>query len=145
MVTQFPSLWDGHLLLMSVTRHRIELTPNVSCPAHSAPYRAGPRRMELERERVKKMKKEGVVEPAMTKWASTVVCSSEKDGILRFCADYCRLNAITVRDSHFIPGMDVRIDSLGQKNFSMLDKSSGYWKTEMDKADTMETSFVSHN
>ena len=54
-----------------------------------------------------------VIEPATSEWAAPVVFAPKKDGLLRFCVDYRRLNAVTVRDSYPIPWMHECIDSLG--------------------------------
>ena len=68
------------------------------------------------------MLKAGVIEPAESEWASPVVLVPKSDGSLRFCVDYRRLNALTVRDSFPLPRMDKYVDSLGDANvFTTLD------------------------
>lgn len=52
------------------------------------------------------MLKEGVVEPAISNWASPVLFAPKRDGRLRFCADYRKRNATTVRDTYPLPWMD---------------------------------------
>lgn len=37
-----------------------------------------------------------VVEHAHTEWASLIVLVPKKDRTTRFCADYCRLKAVTI-------------------------------------------------
>lgn len=72
------------------------------------------------------MLKVGVAELVTTKCSSLVVFVPKRDGILRFCADFRRLNAATVRDSYPIPRMDVRSDSVEKaRMFSTLDANSG--------------------
>lgn len=113
---------------ITVAKHRILLNPPDAPPIHSAPYRVGPKQRELEREEVVQMEKNGVAEPAVREWASAIVILPKKDGSLRFCVDYRRLNAVTVRDSYPIPRMDECIDSVGEaKLFITLDANSGYW------------------
>lgn len=99
---------------ISVTKHRIILNPPDAAPIHAAPCRAGPRQRVLEKEEVYQMIKAGVAEAATTEWASPIVFVSKKDGILRFCVNYRRLNAVTERDSYPIPTMDECIESLGE-------------------------------
>ena len=76
----------------------------------------------MEKKEIDNMLEKGVIEPATTDWASPIVFVPKADGSLRFCVDYRRLNAMTVRDSYPIPRMDECIDSLGSATvFSTLD------------------------
>eukprot|EP00171_Calliarthron_tuberculosum_P023710 IDg23710t1 len=69
----------------------------------------------------------------------------KKDGSLRFCIDYRRLNAVTKRDSYPLPRMDDCIDSLGTANiFTTLDANWGYWQLALRKEDQEKTAFCSH-
>lgn len=69
----------------------------------------------------------GIIEPALTEWASTHVFASNKDGTLCFCVDYRKLNVNTLRDSYPLPRMDRFLDSLGDASiFSTLNASSSY-------------------
>ena len=69
----------------------------------------------------------------------------KKDGTLRFCVDYRRLNAITVRDSHPILRMDECIDSLGDARIvSTLNANSGYWQIQIEPKDQYKTTFTTH-
>lgn len=86
-----------------------------------------------------------VIEPAQTIWASTIVFVPEKNGILKICIDYCKLNTVTTRNSYHIPRMDECIDSLGdEKKCFTLDAGSGYWQVEVRKRDHEKTEFTSH-
>ena len=56
--------------------------------------------------------------------------------------EYRRLNDCTVKDTFPLPRIDDIIDSLqGQKYFSSLDLTSGYWQVEMDKDSAEKTAF----
>ena len=74
-----------------------------------------------------------------------MVLVPKPDGSLRFCIDYRRLNAITIRDSYPLPRMDECVDSLGEANiFTTLDCNSGYWQIPVAKKDREKTAFVCH-
>ncbi|CDF40036.1 retrotransposon protein [Chondrus crispus] len=65
--------------------------------------------------------------------------------LLRFCVDYRRLNAITVKDSYPLPKMEDCLDSLGDaKCFTTLDCNSGYWQIPVAEADREKTTFTCH-
>ena len=115
MLKKHESLWSGELGKINTVKHRIELIPGARA-FKSAPYRAGPKTRELEEFEIDKQLKAGVIEPSNSEWAAPVLLAPKKDGRLRFCIDYSRLNTITVKDSYPIPRMDECIDSLEDKS-----------------------------
>nr|VZI41800.1 unnamed protein product [Spirometra erinaceieuropaei] len=69
--------------------------------------------------------------------------SPQKNGSLRLCIDYRRLNSVTVRDSFPLPRLDDTLDSLGGAAwFSTLDLKSGYRQVEIDPKDRPKTAFI---
>ena len=144
MLRPHREMWDGRLGAVSATSHRIDLVPGAR-PVHAQPYRAGGRAREVEQEEIEKMLTQGVIEPAISEWASPIVLVPKPDGSLRFCVDYRRLNAITVPDTYPLPRMDECIDSLGDAAiFTTLDCNSGYWQIPVDPPDRDKTTFTSH-
>ena len=142
---KYEAMWDGHLGMIKATQHYIEITPE-SRPSFRPPYRASPAQRELEKQEIQKMLEANVIEPSTSEWAAPIVFAPKKDGTLRFCVDYRKLNALTVRDSYPIPRMDECIDSLGDAEiFTSLDANSGYWQIEMDAATKDRSAFVSHH
>jgi Reverse transcriptase (RNA-dependent DNA polymerase) len=135
---------NGRLGQVHSTAHRIDLIPRQK-PVHCQPYRAGPRSRALESAEIQRMLKAEVIEPATTEWASPIVLVAKPDGSTRFCVDYRRLDAVTVRDSYPLPRMDECIDSLGDaKIFKTLDCNSGYWQIPVRPEDREKTTFTSH-
>ena len=56
------------------------------------------------------MLKSDVIEPSSSPWASAIVMVTKKDGSIRFCVDYRKLNGLTLRDSYPLPRIDDCLD-----------------------------------
>ena len=83
-----------------------------------------------------------VIEPAQSSWNSNVLLVRKKDGTMRFCVDYRKLNSVTVKLSYPLPRIDTCLESLGgAQYFSTLDLRSGYWQTEIAEEDRDKTAF----
>jgi hypothetical protein len=94
-------------------------------------------------EHVQNMLDADVIEPAVSPWASNVTMVTKKDGSLRFCVDYRRLNAMTRKDSYPLPRVEDCLYSLGKAQFvSTLDLKAGYWQAEISEQDRDKTCFV---
>ena len=144
LLLKYDGMWDGKLGEINVVKHRIDLKPG-SKPSMQRPYRAGPKSREFVNKEVENMLHKGVISPVQSEWASPVVIVPKSDGSLRFCVDYRKLNAMTVRDTYPLPRMDECIDSLGDaKIFSTLDCNSGYWQVPIHPEDKEKTTFTSH-
>ncbi|PAA80978.1 hypothetical protein BOX15_Mlig009439g6 [Macrostomum lignano] len=88
----------------------------------------------------------GRISEVQSPWCSPVVCVKKKDGSLRFCCDYRKLNEVTKKDAVPLPRTDDLLESLGgAKIFSTMDMQSGYWQMAVEPSDRLKTAFgVSH-
>ena len=128
--------WDGHPY-----EHRID-TGNQQ-PVSVCPRQKSPAERQAINEEVAEMLELGVIEPANGPWSSPVVLVKKKDGSVRFCVDYRRLNDVTVKDVYPLPRIDDVLDRLGgAKFFTTLDLYKGYWQVPMAEADRSKTAFV---
>ena len=67
----------------------------------------------------------------------------KKDGSLRLCIDYRRLNAKTIRDQFRLPRVKESIDVISNaKLSSTMDLTSGFNQVVMDEEDRQKTAFT---
>ena len=112
-------------------------------PINCAPYRPSHKDRPIISQHIKEMLQNRVIEPSKSPWAFPIVLVPKKDGSIRFCVDYRKLNAITVKDSYALPRIYDALASLsGNKYFSSLDMFAGYWQIPMTESDKDKTSFI---
>ena len=123
-----------------IVEHEIKLTDDTP---FKEPYRRIPPAMYEEvRQHLREMLDAGAIRPSNSPFSSNVVLVRKKDGSLRFCIDFRKLNSRTVKDAYMLPRIDSTIDTLiGAKYFSKLDLRSGYWQVEMSEKDKEKTAF----
>ena len=93
--------------------------------------------------RINNMLAEKVVQESNSPWASPIVHAKMKDGSLRFCVDYHRLNAVTRKDVYPLPCIDDLLDKMrGKSVFSTLDAKTGYWQIQMEENSREKTAFI---
>ncbi len=127
MLAPFASMWNGQLGLSRTTEHTIDLVPGAH-PVFTHPYTSGPEQREVIREIIEDLLKKRIASILYNpSGPPPIVLVPKSDGNLRFCVDYRRLNALTVKDTYPIPRIDDCIDSLGDAAlFTTLDCNSGY-------------------
>ena len=65
-----------------------------------------------EQSQVKEMLRDGVIRSSISPWASPVVMVKKKDGSMRFCVDFRKVNDATIKDAHPLPRIDDTLESL---------------------------------
>ena len=126
-----------------VTKHKIVLKDPDTPPFKERFHRIPPPQVDEVREHLKLMLDAGVVQPSNSPWCNAVVLVRKKDGSLRFCIDFQRLNALTVKDSHPLPHICETLESLtGTAHYLTFDLNSGFWQVPMDEESKQYTAFT---
>ena len=135
------SMNDTDLGRTNLVQHRINLHDPV--PFKEKHRRIPPHLYDEVRQHIQDMLDAKVIRPSQSPFASPVVLVRKKDGKLRFCIDYRRLNSKTIKDSYPLPRIDETLDLLsGAKYFSSLDLKAGYWQVEVAEIDKPKTAFT---
>ena len=145
-------LWEYHDIFSlekhdmghtKVTKHKIVLKDPDTPPFKERFCRIPPPQVDEVREHLKLMLDVGVVQLSNSPWCNAVVLVRKKDRSLRFCIDFRRLNAMTVKDSDHLPRICETLESLaGAAHYLTFDLNSGFWQVPMDEESKQYTAFT---
>ena len=114
-------------------------------PKAAKPYRHSPVERAAVEEEVNKQLELGLIEPAISEWASPVLLVPKKSGDLRMAVDYRYLNSQTVPDSYPLPNIEDILGSLeGVQYVTALDMRAGYYQIPMTERASDYSTFTTH-
>jgi len=147
LLTEFADLFANEkngLGRTDLVTHRI-YTEDVP-PIQSRPYSVPTNEQEFIKQEIQRMLENKQIQTSESPWTSPVVLVKKKNGKLRFCVDYRKLNRVTKKDAYPLPRIDEMLDTLaGSKWFSTLDLASGYWQVQMHPRDREKTAFITRS
>ena len=122
-------------------QHRIPVKDDIPV---AQPYRTiPPRHFDEVREHIQGLLAKKIIVESHSPYASPIVIVRKKDGTLRLCVDYRRLNAKTVGYAYPFPRIQESFDALvGAQYFTTLDLASRYHQIAMHPTDQPKTAFV---
>ncbi|GBM14591.1 Pro-Pol polyprotein [Araneus ventricosus] len=89
---------------------------------------------------------QGIIRESCSDYCSPLVLCKKKDGNLRLCIDYRKLNAKIVKDIYPLPLIEEVLDQLHSgKFFSNINFKNGFFHVEIEKDSKKFTSFVTHD
>lgn len=122
-------------------KHRIKLSDE--SPFKYRPRPIHPHDVDAVRKHLQELLDSGVIQESESPFASPIVVVRKKDGSVRLCIDYRKLNLQTIKDAYALPKLEDAFSALaGSKWFSVLDLKSGYYQIEMEDSDKQKTAFV---
>ncbi|KAI2644051.1 Retrovirus-related Pol polyprotein from transposon 17.6 [Labeo rohita] len=138
LLNEFPALFCQRPGRTELAQHTIHL----SDPSRQHPYRVPERLVEPLKEKIKMMKDLGVIEPSTSEWSSPIVIVPKKDGFLRVCIDFRKLNAQSKFDAYPMPRVDDLLEKIGKARYiTTLDLCKGYWQVPLNPESRPYTAF----
>ncbi|CAF5044795.1 unnamed protein product, partial [Rotaria magnacalcarata] len=111
-------------------------------PIYSKQYSASYTDQDIKFQETQKLLERGQIEESTSPWSSPIVLVKKKDKTMRFCIDYRRLNAITIKDAFPPPRIDEIFDQLSDAVYdTKFDFKSGYFQVPLSKEDRPKTAF----
>jgi len=127
--------------VIPLIQHRIQLEDTTPIKQKCRPR--NPAMQRIIDEEVDKMLAEGVIRPSSSPWSSPVVIVRKKDGKLRFCVDFRRLNKVSKKDAYPLPQINATLDKLrGARYLSTIDLKNGYWQIPLTPESQPLTAFT---
>ncbi|GKV41417.1 hypothetical protein SLEP1_g48955 [Rubroshorea leprosula] len=128
---------------LQIGRFTIDLVPGTA-PISQQPYRMAPAELIELKKQLQELLDKGFIRLSTSPWGAPVLFVKKKDGSLRLCIDYRRLNQVTVKNKYPLPRIDDLFDQLqGARVFSKIDLRSGYYQLKVKPEDVMKTAFRS--
>lgn len=122
-------------------KHHITLSDETSFKHRPRPIH--PQDIEAVRNHLQQLLDAEVIRESESPFSSPIVVVRKRNGDVRLCIDYRKLNTQTVKDSYALPNLEESFSALtGSRWFSVLDLKSGFYQIEMEEADKHKTAFV---
>jgi hypothetical protein len=111
-------------------RRDIDFSINVmpgAVPISKTPYRMSTPELKELQMHLEELLKKGYIHPSVSPWDSPVLFVKKKDGTLRLCINFRKLNKVTIKNKYPLPRIDDHFDQLKDaKIFSKIDLRSRY-------------------
>ena len=102
LIREFPDVFPKELLGVPPKRE-VDLSIEVvqrTTPISRAPYRMVPIELKELKTQLQELLDKGFIRPSVSPWGALVLFVKKKDGTLRMCIDYRKINRVIVKNKH---------------------------------------------
>ena len=140
LLGKYGDIFSDRPKIANVPPHEIELTNHV--PVRVKPYAIPLKMMEAVKKEIGDMEAAGVIERSTSNYCNPMVLVKKKDGAVRICGDYRKLNAVTRFIAEPMPETKLVFARLAKsKYFSKLDLTKGYFQVPLEEKSRKVTAF----
>ncbi|XP_027866831.1 uncharacterized protein LOC114140802 isoform X1 [Xiphophorus couchianus] len=143
-MNSMPEVFSHHDMDFGCTdavKHTIKLNEETPFKHRARPIH--PQDLEAVREHLRDLFGAGIIRESKSPFSSPIVVVRKRNGSVRLCIDYRKLNLQTIKDAYALPNLEESFCALtGSKWFTVLDLKSGYYQIEMAEEDKAKTAFV---
>ncbi|KAK1646940.1 hypothetical protein QYE76_064745 [Lolium multiflorum] len=137
-----PNNRSGRLFHMSAEEAQ-EAPDVVLGPIAQRAYSMNPAELVELKKQLDDMLAKGLIRPSASPWRSPVLFVDKKDGTIRLCTDYRKLNDVTIKNKYPLPKIEDMFDQLtGATVFSKIDLRTGYHQLKIRASDIPKTAFT---
>ena len=144
VIKEFPDVFPEELPGVPPEREvdiSIEVVQGTT-PISRTPYRMAPTELKELKTQLQELLDKGFIRPSVSPWGAPVLFIQKKDGTLRMCIDYQKINKVTVKNKYLLPRIEDLFDQLrGASVFSKIDLQSGYYQLRVKEVDVPKIAF----
>ena len=147
VVREFPDVFSNDIAGLPPERgveftiYLIQGTEPISIP----PYRMALAELRELKAQLEELLSKGFIRPSISPWGASVLFVKKKNGSLRLCVDYRKLNRVTIRNQYPLPKIDELFDQIqGSRVYSKIDLRLGYHQLRVQESDVPKTAFRTH-
>ena len=140
VIEEFATVFSDLPRVAKVDEHKISLTDK--SPVRTKPYPIPLKYVDSVIEEVKSMEQAGIIEKSSSPYCSPIVVVGKKEGGIRICGDYRKVNAITHFDAEPMPDQRMIFSRLAtSKHFTKLDLTKGFFQIPLHPTSRKITAF----
>ena len=133
--------FDGQFGKTDIVTHTIHIYDHP--PIKTKNRRLNPTLKDNLKEQIRTWLHERVIEESQSPWAFQMVPVEKKNGKIRWCVDFRRLNEITIKDSFPLPSIEDNLEKLSKSTvFSTMDGAGAFHQVAVDIEDREKTAFA---
>lgn len=127
-----------------LVEHEINLQPEAT-PIRTKVRPINPVLEKNLKEQLDTWLKQEVIEASTSPWSFPLVPVPKKNGKVRWCVDYRKLNQVTIKDTFPLPNIEDNLTRMANSRvYSAIDSAGAYHVVKIRKEDREKTAFATH-